>query len=234
MCHEIDLCHQGKFPNLDSFNLWRISKASSSSSWFPTFTGQWIDGGRKSEQTWWMSIIPSSVADLFFHYIQSLHIFFQDDSFCEDNFHSRSFKMPEKWFKTSGYPPSRSRAGWGMMRRPKGSRRYGSVCILKMDPIASTYTDTESDKTLLHDFETLVFLSGVLMYRIIKQFDRAQSEVFQQLKSLKVTQKATPVFLVLMHLDCFFFFCNLLLGYKECLELFWTPFCDRVSSGLKS
>ena len=112
--------------------------------------------------------------------------------------------MPEKWFKTSGYPPSRSRAGWGMMRRPKGSRRYGSVCILKMDPIASTYTDTESDKTLLRDFETLVFLSGVLMYRIIKQFDPAQSEVFQQLKSLKVTQKATPVFLVLMHLDCFF------------------------------
>lgn len=105
--------------------------------------------------------------------------------------------MPEKWFKAS-QPPSRSQAGWGMMRRPKGSRRYG----LKMDPIGSTYT--ESDKTLLHNFETLVCLSGVLMYRIIKQFDRAKSEVFQQLKSLKVTQKATPVFLVLMHLDCFF------------------------------
>ena len=100
------------------------------------------------------------------------------------------------------------------MRRPKGSRRYG----LKMDPTGSTYT--ESDKTLLHNFETLVCLSGVLMYRIIKQFDRAKSEVFQQLKSLKVTQKATPVFLVLMHLD-WYIFCDLLFGYtKECLELF--------------
>lgn len=61
------------------------------------------------------------------------------------------------------------------MRRPKGSRRYGAwFVILKMDPIGSTYTDTESDKTQLHDFETLVCLSGVLMYRIIKQFDRAK------------------------------------------------------------
>lgn len=112
------------------------------------------------------------------------------------------------------------------MRRPKGSRRYGAwFVILKMDPIGSTYTDTESDKTQLHDFETLVCLSGVLMYRIIKQFDRAKWEVFQQLKSLKVTQKATPVFLVPMHLDCFFF--HLLFGYKECRELFWTRFCDR-------
>ena len=182
----------------------------------------------KHDGCWWMLIIPSSVcswADLFFHYIQSLHTFFSGWFILSRHF--PHFKLPEKWFKTS-QPASRSQAGWGMMRRPKGSRRYG----LKMDPTGSTYT--ESDKTLLHNFETLVCLSGVLMYRIIKQFDRAKSEVFQQLKSLKVTQKATPVFLVLMHLD-WYIFCDLLFGYtKECLELFWTPFCDRVSSGLKS